>query len=191
MRKCWVVIAAMFLIVACGEEETKPKPRGFLALDYPEAQYKFTNFDCPYNFEINTNARVKPSRNNIPCWIDLEYKNLKGTIFVTYQPVHGNLDSLLTDAQNLPLQHTIKADGIEGDIYTNPKRNVYGMFYEVSGDAASQAQFYLTDSINHFLTASAYFKTKPNYDSIVPAAAYLKKDMKRMIETMQWQDKTD
>jgi gliding motility-associated lipoprotein GldD len=190
MKKCLVIIT-MLVLVACGEDETKPKPSGFLAMEYPEANYKSINFDCPYNFEMNTLAEVKPSRNKIPCWINLEYKALNGTVFITYQPVNGNLDSLLTDAQNLPLQHTIKADGIEGDIYTNKLRDVYGMFYEVSGDAASQAQFYLTDSVNHFITASAYFRTKPNYDSIVPAAAYLKKDMRHIVETMRWQDRTE
>ena len=44
---------------------------------------------------------------------------MNGVIFITYQPVKNNLDSLLMDAQKLPLQHTIKADVIEGDVYTN------------------------------------------------------------------------
>jgi gliding motility-associated lipoprotein GldD len=117
----------------------------------------------------------------------LEYPLLNASIFLTYQQVNNNLDSLLQDAQKLPLQHTIKADFIEGDVYTNPKNRTYGMFYEVDGDAASQAQFYLTDSTTHFMTGSLYFNHKPNFDSIMPAAAYLKKDLKRMIETMEWQ----
>lgn len=187
MKKC-VVIVVLLLLVSCGEEDTTPKPQAFLALNYPEAKYNFTNLNCPYNFEKNTLAEIKASRNNIPCWIDLEYKDLNGTIFITYQKVNNNLDSLLADAQKLPLQHTIKADAIEGDVYTNDIQDVYGMFYEVRGDAASQAQFYLTDSVEHFVTASAYFRTKPNYDSIIPAADYLKKDMKHMIETFRWEN---
>jgi gliding motility-associated lipoprotein GldD len=185
MKKC-VVIVMVLMLMSCGEEDTTPKPRAFLALNYPEAKYEATNFNCAYNFEMNTLVEVKSSRNNIPCWIDLEYKDLNGTIFVTYQHIDNNLDSLLADAQKLPLQHTIKADAIEGDVYTNEIQDVYGMFYEVTGDAASQAQFYLTDSVNHFVTASAYFRTRPNYDSIIPAADYLKKDMKHMIETFRW-----
>ncbi|MBI6119320.1 gliding motility lipoprotein GldD [Salegentibacter maritimus] len=180
----------LLLFAACGEDATTPKPRAFLSLNYPEAKYGAAQLNCPYNFEINTLAKIKDSRNNIPCWVDLEYKELNGTIFITYQRINNNLDSLLADAQKLPLQHTIKADAIEGDVYTNKLRDVYGMFYEVSGDAASQAQFYLTDSVNHFVTASAYFRAKPNYDSIIPAADYLKEDMKHIIETFRWENLT-
>lgn len=185
--KRYVLLIMGLILLSCGEEDATPKPRGFLSLNYPEAKYDATQFNCAYNFEKNRHAEVRASRNNIPCWIDLEYKELNGTIFVTYQRIDNNLDSLLADAQKLPLQHTIKADAIEGDVYTNDIQKVYGMFYEVSGDAASQAQFYLTDSVNHFVTASAYFRTKPNYDSIIPAADYLKKDMKHIIETFRWE----
>ena len=117
----------------------------------------------------------------------IDYPLLKGTIFITYQPVRNNLDSLLRDAQKLPLEHTIKADAIEGDIYTNDLHKVYGMFYELEGDAASQAQFYITDSTTHFLTGAVYFNTQPNYDSIYPAADYIKQDMRYLMETLRWQ----
>lgn len=111
---------------------------------------------------------------------------MRATIFVTYQRVQSNLDSLLSDAQKLPLQHTIKADVIQGDLYVNESHRTYGMFYEVSGDAASQAQFYLTDSTRHFLTGSIYFNVEPNFDSISPAADYLKKDMRHLMESLSW-----
>ena len=92
------------------------------------------------------------------------------------------------DAQKLPLEHTVKADEIEGDTYINKKKRSFGTFYEVYGDAASQAQFYLTDSLNHFLTGSIYFKSKPNFDSIVPAANYLKNDIKHLMESVTWEN---
>ena len=60
------------------------------------------------------------------------------------------------------------------------------MFYEVGGNAASQSQFYLTDSTEHFLTGSLYFYAKPNYDSILPAAKYLEKDIRHIMETVKW-----
>ena len=168
-------------------DEVQPKPDAFLALDYPKAEYtEFSVENCPYNFEKNELAAVRPSRNRTDCWINIEYPNLKGTIFITYQPVEDNLDSLLTDAQKLPLRHTIKADAIEGSVYTNRFNRTYGMFYQVAGDAASQAQFYLTDSTEHFLTGSVYFEAQPNYDSILPAAAYLKKDIRHLMETVNW-----
>ncbi len=163
--------------------------RCYLALEYPAAEYKtFSEENCPYSFGKNTMAVVAPSRAGNDCWINLRYPELKGTIFITYQPVQNNLDSLLTDAQKLPLQHTIKADAIEGSVYTNDFHRTYGMFYQVIGNAASQAQFYLTDSTDHFLTGSVYFEAQPNFDSILPAAAYLKEDMRHLMETVEWQE---
>lgn len=174
-------------LLSCNED-VQPKPGGFLALEYPAARYvKYSKPGSPYSFEKNEMAEVLPSRVRMPHWMNLNYRQLKGTIFITYQPVTNNLDSLLADAQKLPLQHTIKADAIEGDIYTNEYHHTYGMFYEVSGNAASQAQFYLTDSTSHFLTGSVYFEAQPNFDSILPAAAYLKQDIKHLMETLQWE----
>lgn len=178
-------IGISFFCISCNDDP-QPKPKGFLALEYPKAEYRRIDIGCPYSFKKNTTAEISPSRNRIPCWIDLNYKSMNGAIFITYQPVKNNLDSLLTDAQKLPLQHTIKADLIEGDVYTNEYHNTYGMFYEVDGDAASQAQFYLTDSTKHFLTGSVYFNSLPNFDSIVPAAEYLKRDIRHLMESLQW-----
>ena len=56
----------------------------------------------------------------------------------------------------------------------------YGMVYEIEGNAASPVQFYITDNKKHFLRGAAYFSVKPNYDSILPAAFYLKKTFKSL-----------
>ncbi|WP_029037348.1 gliding motility lipoprotein GldD [Salinimicrobium xinjiangense] len=173
-------------LYSCGDE-VQPKPGAYLALEYPLPVYESYDPDCPYSFEKNIIARVKPARASRDCWINLEYERLRGTIFITYQPVRNNLDSLLRDAQKLPLQHTIKADAIEGSLYKNDLHRTYGMFYQVSGNAASQAQFYLTDSVKHFLTGSVYFEAQPNFDSILPAAAYLKRDIRHLMETVEWE----
>ena len=111
---------------------------------------------------------------------------MKATIYLTYKPVTKNIDELLRDAQKLTYEHVIKADDILEQPYLNSDRKVYGMFYQVEGNAATNAQFYATDSTKHFLTASVYFYSKPNYDSIMPAASYIKNDMQRLMETLKW-----
>lgn len=58
--------------------------------------------------------------------------------------------------------------------------------YELTGPVASQCQFYVTDSSQHFLTGSLYFKVKPNYDSILPAVRYLQKDMIQLVQSLEW-----
>lgn len=185
MRKLIFSIFILLAVLSCKDEE-QPKPNAFLALNYPEANYTTIDLNCSYSFEMNQISNIIQAQNKKPCWINIKYPLLDAAIFLTYQPVNNNLDSLLTDAQKLPLQHTIKADFIEGDIYENKEHRAYGMFYEIDGNAASQAEFYITDSTKHFLTGSLYFNQRPNFDSIMPAAAYIKKDMRHLMETLKW-----
>ena len=182
-----LLFVGIFLFASC-QDDVLPKPKAFLALRYPKAEYAQVHLNCPYTFQKNEIAQIENSRDRVPCWINLNYPLLDGSVFLTYQQVHGNLDSLLTDAQKLPLEHTIKADYIQGDVYSNKAHNVYGMFYTIGGDAASQAEFYATDSVRHFITGSLYFNHKPNFDSIYPAAQYIKADMKQLMETLRWKD---
>ena len=121
--------------------------------------------------------------------VDVKYPSLKATIFLTYKKVENdNIDNLLRDAQNLTQKHTIKADEIVQNEFLNLENKVYGMIYEIGGNAASQSQFYVTDSLNHFVSGSLYFYAKPNYDSIYPASEYLKTDIKRIMETIRWKE---
>ena len=62
------------------------------------------------------------------------------------------------------------------------------MFYMINGDAATQSQFYVTDSINHFISGALYFESKPNFDSIYPAVVYLRNDIRRIMETIDWKN---
>lgn len=187
IRNTILVLTFLGLFIACGDDSYLPKPKAFLALDYPKALYFESELDCPFTFNVNSTATIDSKKNNT-CWLDIEYSKLKGSIYLSYYPVEDNLRKLIIDAQKLPLSHEIKADAISSQAYINHEKNTYGLFYEIEGNAASQAQFYLTDSINHFITASIYFKTRPNYDSILPAAAYLKNDMREIMESLEWKD---
>ncbi|WP_452222380.1 gliding motility lipoprotein GldD [Lacinutrix salivirga] len=185
-------VLALVLLISCGEDPV-PKPKAFLSLEYPEAVYKKQKTDLPFTFDKNQLAEktvTKPLRGTKDSYgVNIEYPKLKGTIYLTYKPIknpENELKSYLQDAQNFTQEHTLKADEIFGDLYENPERKVYGMFYEVGGDAASPSQFYVTDSTKHFLTGSLYFYAKPNYDSILPAANYLRNDIKRIMETVEW-----
>lgn len=188
--KLSLLVLMVILCLSCGEDAV-PKPKGLLRLDYPTPVYKETDLDLPFTFEMNTLAqplkKIKEDDKNKTFGINVNYPSLKGTIFLTYiQVTEKNLIPLIRDSQNLTQEHTQKADAIEGDLYENKTHNVYGMFYEIGGNAASQSQFYVTDSLNHFLNGSLYFYTKPNYDSILPAADYLKKDIRHIMETLKW-----
>ena len=179
-----IFLLVSILLSSC-EGEVLPKPNAFLSLEYPAPTYAKVQSDCPYTFDKNELALIDPKKN---CWINLEYPALNGTLHLSYVPVNGNLNQLLEDVQKLTYEHAVKADNIEPTIYDNKEQGVYGMVYEVEGNAASQAQFYVTDSTSHFLTGSLYFNARPNYDSIYPAVMYIKKDIRKLIESLEWKN---
>lgn len=172
-------------MIGCGEETTI-KPAAKLRLDYPAAQYRVLDSDCPFSFERNTQTRVSLKSN---CDLNLSYQGMKATLYLTYQPVtEDNLTALLRDAQKLTYDHTVKANEIFEQPRVDSINKVYGMYYIINGDAATQSQFYVTDSVNHFISGSVYFESKPNFDSIYPAVVYLRDDVRRLMETISWKE---
>ena len=178
-----VLLLLVGLICLSCKEEVLPKPKAMLRLDYENPRSASYSTDI-FEFNINQLASVERTNENS---ITINYPSMNGSIFMTYKEVDDNLEQLLTDAQKLSYEHVIKADNIVEQPFVNNEERVFGMYYEVTGDAASQAQFYVTDSINHFVTGSLYFYAKPNYDSIYPAAIYLQKDIRQIMETLKWE----
>lgn len=170
-----LLLGALLLFTGCNEE-TLPKPKAMLRLEYPSTEYRLLDTDH-FQFEKNILSEFEQGNNNS---LTLDYPTMKGSLFITYKEVDNNIDKLLMDAQRLSIEHSAKADGILPHPFVNENDKVYGMYFEVIGDAASQAQFYVTDSTEHFVTGSLYFYTKPNYDSIYPSASYLQNDIKKL-----------
>ena len=183
MKHNWLVFLILFSLLVSCKDDVLPKPNAMLRLAYPEASYGPSSNDCHYTFDQNTLSVIKENKD---CSLVLDYPMMNGSVYITYKPIQNNLKTLLTDAQKLSYEHVVKADNIVEQPFINPEDKVYGMFYEVSGNAASQSQFYVTDSTNHFVTGSLYFYAKPNYDSILPAAVYLQQDIRRIMETLRW-----
>nr|WP_084426691.1 gliding motility lipoprotein GldD [Aequorivita capsosiphonis] len=180
----FLFLAGLFIFASC-KDDVLVKPSAMLRLDYPIATYHTVETVCPYSFSINDHAKLIQKKN---CGLNINYPNMKATLYLTYQDVHNNnLDSLLQDAQKLAYEHTIKANSMPEQPFVNPEKGVYGMFYMINGNAATQAEFYVTDSINHFLNGALYFDAKPNFDSIYPAVEYLREDIRKIMETVTWE----
>ena len=180
---CFLAVVVLLVLANGCKDDVLPKPASQLRLDYPVAKYALFSNHCPFEFEMNEDAIIKEDKN---CGFSIEYPKMKATIYLTYKTVNGDINKLLRDAQKLTYEHVIKADDILEQPYINPEKKVYGMFYRVDGNAATNAQFYATDSIKHFVTGSVYFYAKPKFDSIMPAASYVKDDMQRLLETIKW-----
>lgn len=182
---CLFVLATL-LLGSC-KDEVLPKPKAMLRLQYPSPEYREIQLECGYTFEKNEQALMARAKYRKKCWYNLEYPDLKATMYLSYFKVKNNLDSLLKDAQNLTQEHVVKADEIIQEPFENLEKKVFGMVYKIKGDAASQSQFYVTDREHHFVSGSVYFKARPNYDSILPAASYLHSDIRHLLETLTWE----
>jgi gliding motility-associated lipoprotein GldD len=178
----FAIIISFFLLASC-KKEVLPKPTSQLRLDYKVAAYDRFENNCAYSFDMNADAVIKEKT---PCNFEINYPKLKATIYLSYKPINNNLKLLLRDAQKLTYEHVIKADAISDQPFMNPENKVYGMFYQVSGNAATNAQFYVTDSTKNFVDCSLYFYAKPNFDSVYPAVSYVKNDMRRLMESLKW-----
>ncbi len=182
MRKYFLLFISIILATSCNED-VLPKPKGYLSLTYPTNSYVKLALDRPYSFEVSEFAVIKDERRN---WLNIQYPALKASLHITYRPIENNLKELLTESDKLVYEHAVKAEEIITKNFEDFDKRVFGSLQEISGNAASQIQFHLTDSTHNFIKGSLYFYSKPNYDSVLPAVAYIKKDIIRIVETLSW-----
>jgi gliding motility-associated lipoprotein GldD len=186
-NKGFLLMTFILFITAACNETYYPKPYGYIRIDYPEKEYSLFDSVYPYSFEIPTYSRVVPdsSKGAEKFWSDWNFPEFNATVYLSYKDIRDNLNQYEEDTRELAYKHTIKADDIEPIIWENKEQRVYGILYDIKGDVASQMQFYLTDSTQHFLRGAFYFNCVPNKDSLAPSLKFLRKDIDRMIETFK------
>lgn len=175
------------LLFAC-KPNYVPKPYGYFRIDLPEKSYDTFNRHCPYVFEYPKYASIEVVNDSSLCWYNLSFDGFNAKLHLTYKPV-STQDDLIQYSENIRkivYKHSIKADAIEENLYTNPENEIYGMLFDIKGNTASQVNFFVTDSTHHFLSGALYFNTSPNYDSLAPAIQFFRKDIVHLIETLSW-----
>ncbi|HNV96041.1 MAG TPA: gliding motility lipoprotein GldD [Bacteroidales bacterium] len=184
-NKYWFIV---LLFYACNSNYS-PKPMEYFRIDFPKKEYQLFDSLCPYTFQYPVYGRITKGlgeQEQNPCWINIEFPAFKATMYISYFDLNNNLPKLLEDCRSLAYKHDIKADAIHEILYNDFEHHLFGMVYEIKGNAASPLQFYLTDSTHHFLRGSLYFDVKPNKDSLAPVIDFLQKDAKHLIETLRW-----
>ncbi len=181
------VILLLLLTISCDRSYT-PKPTGYIRVHYPEKEYRAFEQAEPYSFEVPVYARVEESRtkNAEPWWYNVRFPEYDGTVHLSYKQVDRNIDQLIEESRSLVYKHTSQADGILEIPYLDTAGRKYGILYELKGNVASSVQFFMTDSTEHFLRGSLYFRTTPNRDSLNPIIAFVQEDIEHMIETLEW-----
>ncbi|MEO6894477.1 MAG: hypothetical protein ABI136_05530 [Ginsengibacter sp.] len=199
------------LIVSCNSNYTSKKV-GYFKIDFPKKQYTtFNEPGYPYTFEYPVYAKIAKDSSYFeegaknPFWINIEFPTFNGTIFISYKKIGGtsvykiknndgsyrdsigvnSFEKMVNDSYNLTYKNDVKAYSIEDSLMHTP-HNITGVFFRVSGNVATAKQFFLTDSIHHFLRGALYFDATPNEDSLRPVNAFLQQDMKHLINTLQW-----
>lgn len=183
-KKLIFTFLGLFLI-SCSEE-AKPKPSGELRLEYPVAKYQTFTSPCDFTFQYSDYANVEKAKNE--CWYYISYPKMKAKVYLTYFPIHNDFDLHVKESEKMVYEHTIKASAIDTKSFSFPERKVFGNFYELKGQTASNVQFFVTDSTRHYVTANLYFNSRPKPDSLGPAVDYIKKDLQHMIDTFEWKN---
>jgi gliding motility-associated lipoprotein GldD len=80
------------------------------------------------------------------------------------------------------------AYSIEDTTFVTPQ-NVSGVYFTVGGNVATAHQFFVTDSVRHFLRGALYFDATPNADSLGIVNDFLLTDLKHMVNTLQWRNR--
>jgi gliding motility-associated lipoprotein GldD len=186
-----IVIASAFF--ACNSDYTV-RQKGYYAIDFPKHEYQvFDQPGFPYTFEYPVYAKVIRDDSFFgdapenPYWINVDFPRFNAKIYMSYKEVgkKNNFNDLVKDAFNLTYKHTTKATEIR-DSLMHTKTGITGIFFHVGGEAATAKQFFVSDSVNHFLRGALYFDATPNEDSLRVVNDFLQQDMKHLINTLKW-----
>lgn len=191
--KISIGLLALCFLIACNSEYV-PRPRGYYRIELPPKNYQvFDRPNFPYSFEypvygeIIRDSLFFEERTENDYWLNIDFPSFGGRIHLSYKEIgRHNLDSLIDDAFELSYkQHTYKASSIDQQPFTTPTGSG-GVYFTLKGDAATANQFFITDSVKHFIRGALYFNATPNADSLQPVNAFLKKDVEKLISTLQW-----
>ena len=192
----WIILSISVLIAAGGlyyffttEGTPVPRKKSYFRIDFPEKKYTPYQSQCPLSFEVPNYAKIEnvpAEEGNVGCWFNMFVPRLRATVYCSYFPVNNDLEKHIAKAYDFTLMHEVKATAIRRTQVRIDSTKMYGIIYDLEGEAASQLQFFVTDSLNHFMRGVLYFRNKPNADSLAPCLDFMRKDVVHMIETMRW-----
>jgi len=191
-----LVMIAASSIYGC-REVSVPKPEGYFRIDLPEKNYAVFNEsgqkkELPLRFEypVYGNISDKAGDQTEPGWFNIEFPSNKARIYLTYKDVAGDLENLIEQTYTMNVKnHITKADAINEQLINDNENRIFGILYDLKGNTASAVQFYVTDSINHYLRGSLYFESEPNADSLAPVIDFFREDVIHLIKTLRWNEK--
>ena len=194
--RSWSFLLALLflplLFTACGDAPV-PRPYQYFRIGFPEKEYTAFDTTCPFTFQYPVYSEIEPATDEGAgsCDFNLFFPEYSARLHFTYRDVKGSpqrLYKLTEDAFKFVTKHNIKAQGYTPQLITQPARDVYGIVYDIEGDVASNLQFFVTDSTDHYLRGALYFRERPNMDSIAPVVQFIREDVDHLLETLRWRE---
>ena len=186
----YIISALIFNLLLCScTGNYTPKPKGFLRIELPTAQYVILDeAELPYSFSVSRQAIIElPPTDSVAYWINVDYPQLNAKIYCNYQQITvGTLKEHTEECFKLAERAAGNASFITEKLFDNKEINVFGKFLLIEGESPSPVQFMLTDSNKHFFRGALYYKYKTNADSIAPVTDYIKRDITELIQTFYW-----
>ena len=178
------IIGVISLVSCTSEDQVYPKPLSGMKMNFPDKKYDLTVNGCHFSFTSPTYSKIDTSKGN--CNLNINYHPFNASLYLTYLKIDTGLINQIEYSRTLVYEHSIQADAIEEKTIINHKNRVFGTAYKLTGNSASNYQFYLTDSLNHFIRGALYINSKPNYDSLKPIIDYLITDFDQIFNSLTW-----
>ncbi|HMN05062.1 MAG TPA: hypothetical protein PKD45_04985 [Flavobacteriales bacterium] len=184
------LLGLVLLMAGCGDDPV-PKPRGYFRIDLPADSARTTQGPCPWAAEIPGYSNLGQGggtghAHGDACWTNLVFPAQRAAVHMTWRRIQGDLPELIRDAHEFKDKHEVLATRIRTENFINDSTRVYGTLFDVEGNVASPAVFYLTDSTDNFLYGALYFDVRPNADSLAPVTARIRDDIRRLARTLRW-----
>mgnify|MGYP001156721682 FL=1 len=176
-----LVVIVFSLLFSC-DNQSLPKQKGYFA---PEFSYPKYGNQSICNFEFIRNLETSIIKVD-ECNLEIDYKKLDAKIYFNKINLKNNFGELSSKFEERIFNNSEYADQILTSEYSNIDRDIYSKIYFFVGDTPSNIQFYITDSLSNYISASLYFNSKPNYDSLLPYIHYIRSDIKKIIESFVW-----
>ena len=213
MYNLQLIITCVLFFAACNSPYVSKK-RGYFNIELPERKYQlFNEPGFPYSFEYPVYATIVQDTtyfDNNPenaYWRNIDFPQFNSRIFLSYKVIGGKalykikqanavykdslginqFDKMVADAFTLTNKNDAVATSIKDSLIKTPN-GISGVFFKVGGNAATAKQFFLTDSIRHFIRGALYFDVTPNADSLKPVQDFLQADMDHIINTFKWKE---
>ena len=211
IKKALLFILPVILFFACNSTYTSKKT-GYFKIDLPDKKYVlFDEPGVPYSFEYPEYASIVKDSTYFDAnpendyWRNIDFKKLNAKIFLSYKAVGGKAlykikmpngtykdsiginkyDKMINDAFNLTNKNDDVATSKKDSLFKTAN-NVSGLLFKLGGNAATQRQFFMTDTTKNFIRGALYFYASPNADSVRPVVDFIQQDIDHLIKTFRW-----